>query len=119
MDANEALIIFLNKALIIKKERLLGFLNKSKNHNKFLNTIYHELEQCLNPSFIIESLPEKILLSKGYLYEPNCGAGEMISSLQEIAESSMDSFLAISQDGKYAIHGPETFIDSRTYYAIK
>jgi hypothetical protein len=119
MDATEALIIFLNKALIIKKDRLIGFLTKQKNHDKFLNTIYHELEHYLNPSLKVSAFPEKVLRSKGYLYEPQSTIGETINSLQEIVDSSMDSFLVISQDGNYAIHGPETLIDSRAYYVIK
>lgn len=58
-------------------------------------------------------------------YEHREGGHELVNferdlrTHQEAVETLQESFLAISIDGKYAVSGPETYIDSRTYYAAK
>ncbi len=117
MIAADALKVFLNTALLNKKERYLGFISKSKNRNKFLDTIYHELEGDLDSSYKSKSLPANAWELPGLLFEPPNTFGEPILSLKDADSNLTDAFLVISVDGKYAIHGPETFIDSRAYYS--
>lgn len=119
MTPENALKTFLSKVLSHKKERLIGFISRPKTQQKFLNTIHHELESCLDSSMRVDSLPVKALQSKCYVFEPLNTFGKPFNSLQEAVETLQESFLAISIDGKYAVFGPETYIDSRTYYAAK
>jgi len=66
-----------------------------------------------------ESLSVTAMQSKCYLFEPPNTFGKPLNSLLEADETLQESFLIISIDGKYAIHGPETYIDSRSYYVAK
>lgn len=118
MEAKEALERFLMKALFKKKERLLGFVSKPKTQPKFLNLIYHELDESLDDSFQVKSLDEEVLSMPGYKFEPPNNFGESISQMAEACDSFSDSYLVVSIDGNYAIYGPEHMIDERRFYAI-
>ncbi len=118
MNAQDALETFLQHVLTSKKDRYIGFISKPKNHAKFLNSIYHELEEILDSTKKVDHLNERTLAMKGYKFEPNNIFGEPIDSLGEACKVLNDSFLVVSEDGKFAIYGPETFFDSRAYYAV-
>ncbi len=118
MEAEQALKIFLDSALSSKKERYVGFVSKKKTRSKFLSAIYHELEGNLDASKKVTALPEHALAMPGYKFEPPNSFGEPITTLDAICNTSDESFLVVSVDGKYGVHGPETFIDSRAFYAI-
>jgi len=118
MTAEQALKSFLNKALIRKKERYIGFILKPKTQGKFLNLIYHELENDLDESKKINQLNEKVLAKSGYKFMPPNIFGEQIMAIKEAYTSSDESFLIVSSDGKHAIYGPETYIDSRAFYNV-
>lgn len=118
MNKNQALAFFLENALVTKKERYLGFAAKLKTRRKFLNSIRHELEECLDTSKRVRSLSKDILASPGYLFEPDNNFGEEILCLGDACDSQNESFLVVSADGRHAIHGPETLIDSRAFYIL-
>lgn len=118
MEAEQALETFLSRALINKKDRYIGFISKPETRKKFLDAIYHELESNLYSSKKVTELLEKELMISGYKFEPPDNFGEPINTLKEIISSDDESFLVESLNGKYAIYGPETFIDSRAYYVV-
>ncbi|MBV1930474.1 MAG: hypothetical protein KUG71_02055 [Porticoccaceae bacterium] len=118
MQAEEALVFFLSRALKNKKERYLGFASKTKTQNKFLDSIYHDLESALDKGKRRTSLPAEALLMPGYIFAPDQGFGVAIEQFEGVVDESKDSFLFVSEDGRYGVHGPETFIDSRAYYAV-
>jgi hypothetical protein len=118
MEATEALASFFGWALTKKKERLIGFISKPKTRPKFLGMIYHELEDCLNSGKKVESLSARVLSMPCYKFEPRDVFGQPVKSLRNALSNCEDSFLLISSDGKYAIYGPETFIDGRSFYAL-
>ena len=117
MEAHEALKFFLENVLCDKKERYLGFISKPKSRKKFLNTIYHELEGTLDSSKKQYVLSNEILCKPAFVFEPPMTYGERVSSLKRACDVFEESFLAISEDGMFGIYGPETFIDSRAFYA--
>lgn len=119
MDAQEALSIFLSNVLAHKQDRYLGFISKPKTRNKFLHSIYHELEAVLDKSKKKSTFPEDILTKPAFIFKPPDKFGESVPTLKEAFGAFDESFLAITQDGMYGVHGPETFIDSRTFYAAK
>jgi len=106
------------RKLIDKKKRYLGFISKPKTRNKFLRSIYHDLESCLDSTKQVDSFSTTVQLLPGFKFEPENIYGQPISSLGEICTSFDESFLVVSNDGKFAIHGPETHIDSRAFYAV-
>lgn len=118
MDAQEALGLFLDKALVCKKSRYIGFIKKTATRQKFLNTIYHELERSLDHTKRVSSIPKDILSKPAFIFEPPDIFGKKVSSLEEAYDNFMDSFLVISEDGSFGIHGPETFMDSRAFYSV-
>lgn len=118
MEARDALEEFLRHSLGNKVERYLGFISKSKNQHKFLNSIYHELAEDLGPSKRVGKLTDCAMSMKGYKFSPSSNFGEAVESLSGAYDTHEDSFLIVSENGKFAIHGPETFIDSRAYYAV-
>ena len=118
MEAQRALESFLNSALVDRKKRYLGFISKPKTRGKFLRSIYHDLENCLDNTKQVESFPASVLSLPGFKFEPEKIYGQPISSLGEVCNSFDESFLVVSKDGKFAIHGPETYIDSRAFYAV-
>jgi len=118
MEADEALICFLKGMLIEKKDRYIGFLSKEKTRYKFLNSIYHELEGILDQSKKVASLPEKAFELPCYKFVPPNTFGEKVTSLKVGSDQLIESFLLVTTDGKYAIHGPETYVDSKAYYIL-
>jgi len=116
MESLESLGVFLNTYLSNKRSRYLGFISKPKSQKKFLDAIYHELETSLDSSMKVKDFPSTIFEEEGFLFSPPNTFGEPISTLKEGLRKNDESFLLISKDGKYGIHGPETFIDSRAYY---
>ena len=118
MDAKQAIETFLAKALKNKKERYLGFVSKPKTQRKFLDSIYHDLQDVLDDKKKIDSLPKHVLSMSGYKFQPPNHFGEPISSISEICDSFDESFLVVTSDGRYGIHGPESYIDKRAFYAI-
>ncbi len=118
MEAQQALESFLSSALRDKKKRYLGFISKPKTQNKFLRSINHDLESCLDATKQVESFPAPVLSLRGFKFESEKIYGHPIPSLGEVCNSFDESFLVVSSDGKFAIHGPETYIDSRAFYAV-
>ena len=118
MEVQLALEFFLKNTLIAKKERVIGFIAKAKNHGKFLNLIHHELSELFDKSKIIKTLPESVLSMSGYLFNPPNKFGASVSTIGEAIDEFDTSFLLISSDGRFAVYGPETFVDERVLYAV-
>lgn len=116
MDATDALVTFLRRALTNRVERYVEFASKPKTQKKFLEALCHELEGALDADAAIASLPNDALNLPGYLYAPPREFGIPIPSLREVADSHDDSCLAISQDGRAAVYCPETYVDSRLHF---
>ena len=118
MEPLTALELFLSHALLQRSNRYISFVQKSKSRSKFLDTIYHKLEEDLDPKYFVDSLPVDILSSPGYLFEPPQMFGSKIVNLSDIANSHAESCLAISASGLSGIYCPETYIDSRKYILL-
>jgi hypothetical protein len=114
-----ALQQFLERALCHHKERYLDFITRPKARNKFLQSLYHELEDCFDASRSVKSLPAVALDSPALQYQPPKDFGVPLASLREALESEDDSFLAITLDGTAGIFQPETFRDSRLLFHFK
>ena len=118
MDAQEALETFLSRALVrSKRARVLGFIAKPKSRAKFLDAIYHDLENYLDRAKQVDSLPKSVVSMPGYKYQPPEIFGQPIPNLSEFYYGLDESYLVVTIDGKYGIHGPETYSDSRAFYA--
>ncbi len=119
MSAETALRRFLAGALARKRDRYLGFIEKPKTRAKFLNAIHHELEMDLDRSKTIAALPPGRNPIPGYHFAPPDEFGIPVEDLREVCRSAEDSFLAVSEDGQFGVHGPETLADSRAIYRVK
>ncbi len=119
VDAESALKSFLGTALRRRKKRYLGFIEKPKTRGKFLDAIYHVLEEDLDSDKRIEKLPQGSVPISGYRFAPPNEFGIPVDDLREVCSSSDDSFLVISSDGQFGVHGPESYIDSRSIYNVK
>lgn len=117
-ESQTALITFLQKALKKKRSRVIGFATSKHTKKKFLDLIYHELEDLLGEDKAITELPEKVLRSPVYVFEPPDTFGHKAPSMRDVYDSSDDSWLAVTEDGVYAVHSPETRLDDRTIYQI-
>ncbi len=118
MDAQLALRRFLTGALERRRERYLGFVAKQKTQVKFLNAIYHELERDLDGSKKIATLPSGRSPIPGYRFAPPSDFGSPVNDLREVCRSADDSFLVVSEDGEFGVHGPESLIDGRAIYRV-
>ncbi len=119
MDATEALKTFLFNALVkTRRQRLINFAAKPKTQSKFLDAIYHDLEDCFDNSKRVDALPDSVVSMPGYKFQPPESFGHPIASLGDYYRGSAESYLVVTIDGKFGIYGPETFIDSRAFYAI-
>jgi hypothetical protein len=118
LEVTEALESSFSWALIKKKERVIGVISKPKTRPKFLAMIYHELEDCLNSGKKVESLSARALSMPCYEFEPLGVFGRAVNSPGDALSNCDDPFLLVSSDGKYAIYGPETFMDGRSFYAL-
>jgi hypothetical protein len=119
LNAQVALRTFLAGALIRRRDRYLGFVAKRKNHVKFLGTIYHELERDLDKARQIAAFPAGDVPIPGYRFAPPEEFGAPVGDIREVCASSEDSFLVVSEDGQYGVHGPETYIDDRAIYHVE
>ena len=117
MEPREALIAFLTSTLTkSKRDRYVGFASKHKTETKFLSAIYHDLENCFDQTKRVTSFKQPVLELPGYRFAPSNVFGEPMASIGEVCNGWDESFLVVSVDGRYGIHGPETVIDSRAFY---
>lgn len=113
-----ALRLFLGRvALADKRARYLDLIDRPRARRTFLDAIHHELVSHLDPAKRIDALSPEMLRMPGYQFSYHGGQfGEPVNALVTIVSSSDVSFLAVSTDGRVGIHGPESYINRRSFY---
>lgn len=117
-EAQAALQFFLSHvALPDKRARYLDLISRPTSREKFLRTVYHELELHLDPAKRTAALSPTMLCLPGFWFKPGAPFGAPVNALADIISSQEESFLAISTDGRVGIHGPES-IGGRGFYVV-
>jgi hypothetical protein len=108
MDANEALIAFLTRALRHRRrERYIGFVSSPKARHKILEDFYHKFQDALNPANIVSELPPAAWQASAYCFAASGEFGTEAPSLQSAYDSHRDAFLLITRDARYGVHREE------------
>lgn len=119
-ESEAALRFFLNHVVRAgKRARYLDLIARSTSRRKFLDTLYHELESHLDTAKRIDVLSPEMLRMSGFRFQPGGDRfGEPVDSLANVVSSFDESFLMVSTDGRVGIHGPESCVNRRAYYAV-
>lgn len=120
VEAEKALRFFLRHvALPAKRARYLDLISRPSSRRKFLDMLYHKLECNLDPSKSVKKLSPEALSMPGYRFGYCDMFGEPVDLLAAVCASDDESFLVVSIDGKFGIHGSESYIDDRTFYVAR
>ena len=111
MKSSDALLVFLDRALARKKERVIGFASKRKTRTKFLDMLYHQLPALFDERVVVEDLPERAWKAPAYLFIPPDEFGGVGHALGDVFEAEDGPILCISSDGRYGFFKDETYVD--------
>lgn len=112
MTPEEALTHFLSHALQKRwRERYISLIQTKSGKKTFLNDLYHELEDRLDPSKTLIHLPDEVWNQPAYSFNAVVGFGRQEQSLRIAVEVVSDGCLIIDTKGNYGIHKPEDMVD--------
>ena len=116
MKAEEALARFIKKVMLKRwRDRYLQMVRKKRGQQRFLDDLWHEMEDRLDPEKSVKRLPETVWAMEAYSFSGD-EFGIEEDSMKDAFESLIDGALIIDREGKYGIHKPEEFVDKIKYY---
>ncbi|MEO1584241.1 MAG: hypothetical protein AAFR96_06680 [Planctomycetota bacterium] len=116
---NEAQVVtdFLERALLqSRRDRYIGFIRQQKTRRKFLQSLYHDLEWCIDQDQVVQRLPDDVLDRPSLCFAPPAEFGAPISTLRGAVDSAGDACLAITTDGRAGVYRPESPTDSALHF---
>ena len=108
MTAEETLIHFLSKALQNRwQDRYISLVQTKRGKNTFLEDLWHQFEDRLDPEKSVADLPKDVWASPAFSFSRNNGFGREEESVRTAFDTVGDGSLIIDKTGRYGIHQPE------------
>lgn len=118
-DSCAPLLDFLRGSLGRKRERILDFASRPRSRRKFLDLLYHELGDLLDPSCIVPALPEAAWRQPALRFRPPSDFGVAIASLRQAHQHLEHRELVITLDGRHGYWRDETFDDLEKLVVVR
>jgi hypothetical protein len=121
MHISEGLENFIHNALLkSKRDRILGFLTKEKNHKKFSSALDHDFEKYLDTTKFVSKLSESELEQVGNLYCSNGVTNNSESPMVNLYGKAPweGGWLLINKMGTLGIYRPEGRVDDEIHIKL-
>jgi hypothetical protein len=118
VDAPDAFVAFVKRALIPEKARRFAALAETKNgQRKILRGLCHEFEPAISPAAVQPRSYDAIWSQPCYIFEEHAGFGVEVPSVRDAYDqlSIQDSWLIILRDASAGIHRPEARWDDEKF----
>lgn len=119
MTAEETLAQFLSKALLDRwRDRYLSLVQTKRGKKTFVEDLWHQLEDRLDPAKSVPDLPAEVWASPAFSYSQNNGFGKEEESVRVAFDTVGDGSLIVDKTGRHGIHQPEDMVDDIRYFRV-
>jgi len=116
MDAEQALITFLKRAIVNnRRDRYIGLITTQNGRSRFFDYFWHNLESEFIPSVNqVDAFPEDIWRKEAYLFEAASETfGRRCQDMRTAHDLADDGggWIIVSTDARHAVFMPEDMVD--------